>query len=185
MKKTLFGIFIVATFLMFCGGCKKVVNEAMQEQARQTNKLTEEAQRQVGMPNLTNFTELRLLNKLYELRDTEGLQTYTYIRDYNGNMHHLCNSIGYGMPFSAQRTTPEQPTVLEPYGSGMSKAVYVLPQPEPNGIYPPTTSSATWIICSDSEGKFNPVYEESEISVSPFPLKAVDSYTQDEPPSWK
>lgn len=157
-------------------------NKAMQEQANQTNRLAEEAQRQAGMPNLTNFTELRLLNKLFELRDTEGLRTYTYVRDFNGKLHHLCNSIGYGMPFSAQRTTPEQPTVLNASGIVGNSDIYVLPQPEPNGLYPPTSSSATWIICDNGDGKFTPVYEESEISVSPFPLRAVDSYIYDEPP---
>lgn len=182
MKNVLNGVLVALTLLVSLSGCGKV-NEAMQEQARQTNALAAEAQRQAGMPNLTNFTELRLLNKLYELRDTEGLRTYTYVRDMQGRLHHLCNSIGYGMPFSAQRTTPEQPTVVAPEGS--TKQVYVLPQPEPNGLYPPTSSSATWIICSSKDGKFTPVYEESEISVSPFPLKAVDSYTMDEPPAVK
>ena len=182
--KLFIGVLSVTFFVSVEISCSNV-NEAMQEQAEQTNRLAQEAQRQAGMPNLVNFTELRLLNKLYELRDTEGLQTYTYVRDYQGRLHHLCNSIGYGMPFSAQRTTPEQPTVVNPTGNTGGNKVYVLPQPEPNGLYPPTSSSATWIICSTKSGKFSPVYEESEISVSPFPLRAVDSYTQDKPPSLK
>lgn len=186
MKINLRLIWAASLALLFIGvtGCSNV-DKAMQEQGEKTKSMAAEAQRQVGMPRIVNFTELKLLNWLFELRDTEGLKTYTYVRDYEGRLHHLCNSIGYGMPFSAQRTSPEQPAVVNPGNTMGGKQTFVLPQPEPNGMFPPTSSSATWVICISKDGKPAPLYEESLITVSVFPLRAVDSYTLNKPPSWK
>jgi hypothetical protein len=46
-----------------------------------------------------------------------------------------------------------------------------LPQPEPNGLFMPPDSEATWIMCSDGSGGVRPVYSEPRLVVSPFPLK--------------
>ena len=122
--------------------------------------------------------ELKLVNYLYELRDQEGLQTYSYVRDIQGRLWHFCDSIGYGVPYSAQRSNPQAPVVMAAPGFG--KSVYVLPQPEPNGLYPPTSSLATWVICAGPKGEPMPIYVEPELVVSPFPLKgAVGSYTKE------
>ena len=176
MRSTIFGL--AALITLSTSACGQV-DQAMQEQTRQTANLTAEAQRQVGMPGITNFTERRLLRQLFELRDQE-ISTYTYIVDWQGRLFHLCDSIGFGMPFSAQYSNPESPVVLDPYGSGGTKNVYQLPQPEPNGLYPPTSTTATWVICAASGGEFRPVYVEPLIMVSTFPLTGiVRSYTQD------
>ena len=101
-------------------------------EAAAVEKTTKEAYAQTGMPGITQFTERRLLRKLYELRDKE-VSTYTYVRDYEGRLHHLCDSIGFGVPFSAQYSNPET-------FDGWHDSP--IPQPEPNGLYPPTASSA-------------------------------------------
>ena len=142
---------------------------ADREQTRQTAELQNESNRQVGMPGITNFTEKRLLSQLYELRDQQDLSTYTYAVDYEGRLWHVCDSIGYGIPFSAQFSNPERP-----YRTGAG--VTGIPQPEPNGLWPPTSSSATWIVCASPDGEFQPVYVEPSITVSPFPLNAFGSW---------
>lgn len=173
MKKT-FGtlgiLFLLACAIFMmgqseCGGG----SEAAKEQARLTEELSMESNRQVGMPGITNFTEKRIVRQLYELRDQE-IVTYTYIVDWQGRLFHVCDSIGFGIPFSAQYTTPERFV----FRNGNA----TLPQPEPNGLFPPTSSSATWVICADEGGEFRPFYVEPSIIVSPFPLKgAITSYT--------
>jgi len=46
-----------------------------------------------------------------------------------------------------------------------------LPQADPNGLFMPTSSSATWLMMIDPEtNKPRPVYIEPEIIVSPFRL---------------
>ncbi len=166
MKKT-FGIcslLVCAIAIMGQSGCR---NEAAREQARETEELSMESNRQVGMPGIVNFTEKRLLRLLYEIRDQE-IATYTYIVDWQGRLFHVCDSIGFGMPFSAQYTTPERF-----YSAGVT-----IPQPEPNGLFPPTSTSATWVICASAVGEFRPIYVEPSIIVSVFPLKGtVASYT--------
>ncbi|MCY4626340.1 MAG: hypothetical protein OXE58_02075, partial [Acidobacteria bacterium] len=84
-----------------------------------------------------------------------------------GRLWHVCDSIGYGMPFSAQYSNPERSI-----SGGRT-----LPQPEPNGLWPPTSTSATWVVCASPGGAFEPVYVEPEITVSPFPLAAHGSWT--------
>ena len=180
MRKLLF-LSVLVMALAALVSCNEV-DEAANEQIRQTRELTAQAQSQVGMPGIVNFTERKLLRKLYELRDQE-ISTYTYVRDYEGRLWHLCDSIGYGMPFSAQFSNPEGPMGLKTRSAQADADVYVLPLPEPNGLYPPTNSSATWVICSDPNGgEFRPVYEEGQLTVSPFPLNAWGSYYKKQSP---
>ncbi len=76
--------------------------------------------------------------------------------------------IGYGIPFSAQFTNPEVVVHEQSYSGG---SFGTLPQADPNGLFMPTSSSATWLMMMDPKtGKPRPVYIEPEIVVSPFPL---------------
>ncbi len=48
----------------------------------------------------------------------------------------------------------------------------IIPQADPNGLYMPTSSSATWLILIDPvTKKARPAYFEPEIVVSAFKLK--------------
>ncbi len=161
---------IIATVALVTFGCAPV-NDANREQAAQTSELASEGNRQVGMPGMSNFTEKRLLRQLYELRDQQNLATFTYVVDLEGGLHHVCDSIGYGMPFSAQFSNPES---INYYGSG--RGYQRLPQPEPNGLWPPDATSATWVICASPGGEFQPMYVEPQIMVSSFQLNAIGSY---------
>lgn len=157
-----------------CGGDDDT-NNAEEKQREATNQLQEEAYRQVGMPNLTNFQELKFAKQIMELRDQE-ITTYTYMVDFNGNLHFVCQSVGYGLPYSTQMTNPDK-TVDGPWEGDFT----TIPQPEPNGLYMPDNVSATWILCQDpSEGDVDPIYSEPELFVSPFRLKAEGGSYYDE-----
>ena len=154
-------------------------SKADAEQAAATAELQGESNRQVGMPGVTSFTEKRLVRQLYELRDQQDLSTYTYVVDFQGRLWHVCNSVGYGIPFSAQFSNPE-------VGRRYNGTPYTVPQPEPNGLWPPTSSSATWVVCASPDGEFEPLYVESSITVSPFRLNAYGSWVaEDEEPAAK
>ena len=124
-----------------------------------------QANKMVGMPNIVNFTEKRFAKLIYELKDQE-VATYSYFMDMNGNLHFLCESVGYGMPSSVQYVNPE-----EYHMNGAT-----LPQPEPNGLFMPEGLAATFVLCSDGKGGVRPVYSEPELIVSPFKLKAANSF---------
>ena len=100
---------------------------------------------------------------IYEECDRENLICYAYIvAKYSGKLIFIGKCVGYGVPFSAQYTNPERD-----YMNGAT-----LPQADPNGLFMPTSSSATWLLLIDPKtNKPRPVYIEPEIIVSPFPLK--------------
>lgn len=155
MKKIL-SLFVVLATVLTLTAC----DDAEYQQRQATIELQNEAQRQVGMPNIIRFQERKFAKMILEKRD-KAITTYTYIIDMNGNKHFICESIGYGLPYSVQFTNPEK------VSSGGS---YVLPQADPNGLYMPDGLSATWILCSDKKGGVQPVYVEPQIMVSPFKM---------------
>ena len=135
-------------------------------QAKQTSKMAKAAAQAVGMPNIVNFTEKRFAKLIYELKDQE-VATYTYFMDMNGNLHFLCESVGYGLPASVQYSNPMKNLKDGGY-AGQSNTV--MPQPEPNGLFMPEGLAATFVLCSDGKGGVRPVYSEPELIVSPFEL---------------
>ena len=162
MKK-LFTVAIVVMSFFFLAGVDSCGKSIDRQQTEQTEQLMGEAQRQVGMPNIINFQQRKLMKMIYELADKEDLITYAYIKsDYQGKLFFIGKCIGFGIPFSAQYTNPMK------YLSGRG---VVISQPDPNGLFMPTSSSATWLMMIDPKtNKPRPVYIEPEIMVSPFPL---------------
>ena len=161
-----YGIVLLALCLLlpFSLGIKSCEYGSVDDKIEErTEKLMAEADRQIGMPNIMNFQQKKTMKMVYEETDKENLIAYAYIKsDYNGKLVFIGKCIGYGVPFSAQYTNPER--YLH---SGAT-----LPQPDPNGLFMPTSSSATWLLMIDPEtNKARPVYIEPEIVVSPFPLK--------------
>jgi hypothetical protein len=151
---------LIAILLIVVAGCE---GRTDRKQRQATEKLVAEADRQVGMPGIANFTERKFARQILELRDSK-VSTYTYIVDWQGRLHFVCNSIGFGLPYSVQFTNPERLV-------HQSRDV-TLPQPDPNGLFMPDGLSATWILCDDGEGGVSPIYSEPSLLVSPFRLTA-------------
>jgi hypothetical protein len=173
----LFAVSFVFMGIDGCGGKEPNQNSADAVQARQTQIALSEAQRQVGMPNIVNWQQRKLMKLIYETADKENLITYVYIKsDYLGKLFPIGKGIGYGVPFSAQYTNPSRIYDAEQEGGVIGKyqdsgEVQVLPQADPNGLFMPTSSSATWMLMIDPQtDKPRLVYIEPEIVVSPFPL---------------
>ncbi len=122
---------------------------------------------QTGMPAIKNGRERKLLKEILELRDQDGLVTYTYtFAEMNGKLTFLCNSIGYGIPYATQYTNPQK---FE--WSGTNVGTVVLPQADPNGLFSPASADGTWVMMLDPNTKaVRPVYIEPRIIVSPFKL---------------
>ena len=152
-------VFICLVSLTSC-----VIPDSNREAARQTETIMKEANKQIGMPAITNFQEKKNLKWIYELCDQENLICHAYLfNEMKGEIgQYLGECIGYGVPYSTQFSNPEVYTV-----SGGT-----LPQAEPNGLFKPDGMSATWLIMIDPETKKQrPVYIEPLIIVSPFKLK--------------
>lgn len=168
MKK-LFIVLILICGIGFLGCEKKNRSIAEQQQTEQTNKILDEINRQVGLPNIINFQQKKLMKMVYELSDKEDLICYAYIKsDYQGKLMFIGKCLGFGVPFSAQYTNPQKLQAFDVPGGWQRE---VISQADPNGLYMPTSSSATWLMMIDPKTKQpRPVYIEPEIVVSPFPL---------------
>ena len=169
MKKSIIAVLFLTISIFLVTGCREVKNTADKIQAQQTATQMAEAQRQVGMPNITNFQQRKLMKMIYELCDKENLICYAYIKsDYHGKLFFIGKCIGFGIPFSAQFTNPEKVVHRIRHTGG---SFGTLAQADPNGLFMPTASSATWLMMIDPKtNKPRPVYLEPEIVVSPFPL---------------
>lgn len=169
MKRYMILLVVAFTSLGASTSCYQV-NEAEEAQREATESIQAEAQAQVGMPDIFNFTERRQMKDILELRDKPDLLTFTYIVNMDGDLLPLCRSIGYGLPYSVQYTNPSSIS-RRAWGSGAVSEGMVLPQPDPNGLYMPEGLSATWVLCVDpGSGKPDPVYVEPSIIVSRFEL---------------
>jgi len=186
-KKNWSMIVLCALLVSFFSGCLEKdleQNSSDRKQAEATQKLLGEAERQVGMPNITNFQQRKMMKWIYELADKVDLITYTYIKnEMTGQFIFVGKSMGYGVPFSAQFTNPERIYDVEREGGAKEKVgdngeIQVVPQADPNGLFMPTSSSATWIIMINPvTGEPTPQYWEPQIVVTPKPLsKQLGSY---------
>lgn len=166
MKKIIYALALVATAFALSGCMDENVADKRERQA--TQRLTEQASTQVGMPAITRFTEKRTLKMLYEMRDNPKLATVSYIVDMNGRLHKFCDSLGFGVPYATQFTNPERDTF---YGNDGTSVHFQMPQPEPNGLFMPAQADGTWLMCLNPKTKeVQPVYVEPHVVVSPFEL---------------
>lgn len=147
--------------LTACGPENKSSNQI--ERAKQ-EELSKMAVQSVGMPAIVNFAEKRMMKDIIELRDRSAATT-TYIVDMNGKMHKVCDSVGFGLPYATQYTSPES------YQKVWDGKWDKMPQPDPNGLYSPAAADGTWVQCVNPKTKkATVVFLEPRIIVSPFPL---------------
>jgi hypothetical protein len=160
MKKILFIIMIT----IMVTGCDLISSSDSLQNQRQ-EELSKQSVLEIGLPNIINFQEKRVFKQIIELRDTK-VSTITYIRDMNGNLHKVCNSIGFGIPYATQYTNPSK---IHQHSFGN----VTLPQADPNGLFSPASAEGTWVLCSNPKkpSEVAPVYIEDRITVSPFELQ--------------
>jgi hypothetical protein len=166
-------LFLVAAVLLngaWDDSCDNMTPQSVKDQNAAQEQVSQQANSQVGMPGVTNFTEKKIVRQLYELRD-KNISTFSYVPDMNGKLWHLCDSIGYGLPYGVQFTPPDRPVEGRTTGEFIA-----LPQAEPNGLFMPPTAEGTWIICAGDKGAPTPVYVEPRVIVSPFKLAAAGEY---------
>lgn len=172
---TLVFTMLVLACVGITSGCMTETVSSDSKQAEATRASLKHANNMVGMPHIINYTQKKLLKQIYELCDREKLIVYIYTKsDYTGLFVYQGKGIGYGVPFSAQFTNPEKIVEGDKYFgydiAGYLNYLTVLPQADPNGIFMPTSSTATWCMVIDYYGIPRVVYIEPEIVVSPFPL---------------
>lgn len=163
----------VVAIMFISTSCWESKKSADRIQTLQSETAFDEAQREIGMPNIVNWMQRKTLKEIYELCDQEKLICYAYLfNPFQGKLIYLGRCLGYGIPFSAQFTNPEK-TVEGDKELGKDWSGHFImkkPQADPNGLYMPTSSSATWVILVDEEGEPYTVYMEPNLVVSPIPM---------------
>ena len=167
LKKVLtLGLAIILSMTLLIG-CSET-SETDDAQAKQTEQLQQQAQSKLGLPNIKNFYEKATLKDIMEQCDNSNLITYTYLKnDMTGKFTFLGESVGYGIPYGTEYTSPQK--LASNYRDSTA-----LPQADPNGLYKAENVSATWVMLINSTTKkAEPVYVESDITVSQFKLPKV------------
>lgn len=149
-------------------------------QAIAQQQALEQAHAAVGMPAIQNWQEKRMVKDLYELRD-KAIATHVYLfSEVNGCLVYLGPSVGYGIPYATQFSSPEK----DIYASTSSSYHHNMPQAEPNGLFMPANAEGTWIMLKDpASADVKAVYAEPRVIVSPFRIP--DSECKPQPPAAK
>ncbi len=159
------GILLLAmSAILLTAACEPGPPTSDQVQRQQQETILKEGTAQVGMPAIKNFRERKIMKDVLEKRDQEGLVTYTYLfSEMRGCLVPLANSVGYPIPYSTQFTNPEK---IETRGA---EGITTTPQADPNGLFSPTSSEATWSIVKDPHGPNTGIsYSEPKLLVWPF-----------------
>jgi hypothetical protein len=166
MKRIVYNVIFTAFLAFVTMACEVGPPSSDQVQRAEQEKILKEATAQTGMPAIVNFRERKLLKDILELRDQDGLVTWTYtFSEQTGKYMFFCDSIGYGIPYATQYTNPEK----EIYHT--STAITTLPQADPNGLFSPAAAEGTWVMCKNPNGpEVRPIYVEPRVIVSPFKL---------------
>jgi hypothetical protein len=153
-----FALAAVVLAISGCGGPKS--SDSVQRD--QQEAILQEGTAALGMPSIKNFREKRLLKMIYELRDQDGLRTYTYVvNKMNGKPVFLCDSMGYAINDATGYTNPDKVV------ANNSTVFGTMTQAEPNGLFTPSSSNAYWIMCLGGD-KPTPVFVSGDIIVSPI-----------------
>lgn len=145
MKK--FKIALAISMIAILSSCDDRPSADQIDKNRQ-DVLLQEASKQVGIPNIVNFTEKKLLKTALELRDNPNMINYEYVfSEGTGKYTYLGRCVGFGIPYSTEYTNPQK---IVYSGNGNYTT---LPQADPNGLFAPSSSEGTIIAEYDSKTK--------------------------------
>lgn len=163
---------MIIGIILFFSSCTTENDKSIDsKQKEQQNIAQKDMQNKIGNPNITKWAEKKQLKKIYELRDDAKLICYLYTRnEMTGKYIYEGRCQGFGIPYSTQYSNPERAINYEDeLGENImdGEPVGNLPYPEPNGLWMPDSSSATWVSFIDEKtGKAEVQYFEPLIVVT-------------------
>lgn len=150
-------VLVGGVFLSACSG-----NTANYSEKRQVNQQQEIYVKSQPLPAFDWSLERHIFVELYKARNN-AVNTYSYVRNFNGQVVFTCKSIGFPLPANMQLTNPE---ALQ----GEYRDSTAIPQAEPNGLYSSPSSMGTYIFCLNSDGSISPTYFEADVETHLSPL---------------
>lgn len=159
-NKTITAIILIIFALVFsaCADSSSRIEQKQQE-GGQLSLLQNQP-----VPDLGGFSlERKIVIETYQARN-RVIATYTYTMTYDGRIIEICASIGYPIPYATQLTNP----LRYEYNSNGA----VLGNPEPNGLYTPSSAEATLVQCVNEDGSVTPTYWEDRIFTLPYRIQS-------------
>lgn len=157
-------LLIAAFALTACDHPTPTANQRDSQQSQQ--QMSQYSQGQ-PVPSYDYSLERDLLIQLYNLRN-EKVATHSVWRGDTSIIEGDCKSMGYGLPYDTSLTNPWVAEWRRPYVDTL--AGVAVSQPEPNGVYASTNTSATWVFCVGPGGSLEPIYVEAKVTVYPGPV---------------
>jgi hypothetical protein len=170
-------LIVAATAALAACGSTQGSNPAGEREAEATRSAMNAADRETGMPRIVNYAQRKLLKNAYEDMDQTTL-TYVYSQALDGKFVCLGQAIGYGVSLGTQFTASHYPQRINvPYADGSFPSsygeIYEQDQPEPNGLYQPTSGAATIVDLIDpTSGQAHTALVEPNVVTVPFKLPA-------------
>lgn len=146
---------VVLTTAASCGGG----SNGQQQEQQQQNADTSSLEQSQPLPHF-GYSQIRQTAIDAETISAEGTQTTSFFM-LNGVPDPVfsCPSLGEPVANTASLSNP-----LQPYqGSDNTDGSDVVDQMDPNGVYAPTSSSGTYVICVNSSGAKYLEYWEGEV----------------------
>jgi len=157
MKKILLVLSVLLVFVLT--SCAYNSDQSVLEQSQQKDAVMAITQNQ-PIPDLGGYSfERQIVIETYLARNNT-IATYAYMIAMDGKLIEICPSIGYPIPYSTQLSNPAR---VDSYSYGIT-----LPNPEPNGLYPPGDAAATLVQCVQPDGSVSPVYIEWYVLAFPY-----------------
>jgi hypothetical protein len=163
-RQTMLGLTLVVIATL--AGCLPDTQQT--KDAQVVEKQQEQYTKAQPVPMYDWSLERDLLIKLYDIRNAK-VATHSVWRSDYGMIEGDCPSMGYGLPYDTSLTNPLVATNENQRGT-TSSSLTSIGQPEPNGVFASTNTSATWVMCVGQGGIIEPHYVESKVTVYPGPV---------------
>lgn len=145
---------------LLAAGCNGKSSD--QIQSEQQEQILKEGTSEIGMPGIRYFAERRAVKRIMEERDNAKLATFTYVFSPFLGLLKVCDSVGYPLPYSTQYTSPQK-VITNAHGG------FVVSQADPNGLYSPGSSRASWVLCKvPGKDETAVVYSEPDLMGFPY-----------------
>ena len=145
--------------------CSNAANVKEQNQVNQQQKVFVDNQ---PAPAFDWSMERHVMVELYKARNN-AVVTYSYVRNYQGQIIFSCKSIGFPIPSNTELTNSM--ALANPSDSGYPYYnATALPQAEPNGLYSSPSTFGTYVMCTNSDGTVSPSYFETDVETHLSPL---------------
>ena len=154
IKATLLSFAFVACAADSCDTANRIEGEKVDQQ--QTRYLANQPP-----PAFDWSMERYIYAELYKQRNA-AVHTYSYvINQFTGKIIRQCASIGFPISAATQLTNPLT----------VRNSTAVVAQAEPNGLFTPSTSRGTWVMCLAEDGNIQPEYWEADVAATVRPMQ--------------